>query len=111
MRSCFGTASYFSQRGTGSVLAIICYSASPCKELTDIRDFSKPHLGAFPAAPETGLCGGSAACAAAPRPSNPLRTSTHPRVDIISMIDTLAANFELIVFREKRYIVLLLGKN
>jgi hypothetical protein len=31
------------------------------------------NLGAFFAPQKTGLCGGSAACAAAPRPSNPLR--------------------------------------
>jgi hypothetical protein len=41
--------------------------------------FSKPHLGAFFAPQKTGLSGGSAACAAAPRPSNPLRGSQHPK--------------------------------
>jgi hypothetical protein len=38
--------------------------------------FSQPHLGAFFAPQKTGLSGGSAACAAAPRPSNPLRKGT-----------------------------------
>jgi hypothetical protein len=46
----------------------------------DSRNAKNP--GAFSAAPKTGLCGGSAACAADghlrwPRPSNPLR-SQHP---------------------------------
>jgi hypothetical protein len=39
------------------------------------KAFSKLHLGAFFASQKNGLCGGSAACAAAPRPSNPLRTN------------------------------------
>jgi hypothetical protein len=48
------------------------------------KAFSKPHLGAFFASQKTGLCGGSAACAADghlrwPRPFNPLRASTHPK--------------------------------
>jgi hypothetical protein len=38
--------------------------------------FSQPNLGAFFAPQKTGLSGGSAACAAAPRPSNPLRKGT-----------------------------------
>jgi hypothetical protein len=60
------------------------------------KAFSKPHLGAFFAPQKTRLCGGSAACAAAPRPFNPLRTSTHPKGWIIRMADNLAADFELI---------------
>jgi hypothetical protein len=55
------------------------YSASTQKELTDARGFSKPHLGAFFAPQKTGLFGGFAACAAAPRPFNPLRGSQYPK--------------------------------
>jgi hypothetical protein len=68
----------------------------------------KYYLGAFSAAPKTGLCGGSAACAAAPRPSNPLRScgirpaaTACPQapqgVSIIRMIDILVTDFDLIL--------------
>jgi hypothetical protein len=58
------------------------------KKNQQIQDaYSKLHLGAFPAAPKTGLCGGSAACAADghlwwPRPSNPLRSSTSGKPEV-----------------------------
>jgi hypothetical protein len=57
-------------------------------------------LGAFPAAPETGLCGAPlfapapARCAvAASHPSNPLRASPHPRGERV-LIDFLAIDYD-----------------
>jgi hypothetical protein len=49
----------------------------PPLSIEDLHN-QKHHPGAFFAPQKTGLSGGSAACAAAPRPSNPLRTSPHP---------------------------------
>jgi hypothetical protein len=57
------------------------YSASTCKLLTDIEDLLTLRLGAFFAPQKTGLSGGSVPPlhgVTAPRPFNPLRTSTHP---------------------------------
>jgi hypothetical protein len=46
-----------------------------------------------------GFAGVPSRAGTAPRPSNPLRASTHPKgVDIIPIIDNVGANFELINF-------------
>jgi hypothetical protein len=83
---------------------IVLYRASLAlfpEKNEQIETPAKTDLGAFVAAQKTGLCGGSAACAAAPRPSNPLRSCgvrqaatacpKHPQgASIIPMIDTLS---------------------
>jgi hypothetical protein len=78
---------------------------------------AKHNLGAFFAPQKTGLCGGSAACAALQkqirRICDPLRgcgvrraataCTQHPQGVSITMIDTGAADFNLMSFFEEQY--------